>query len=265
VSGETQRLRDALAARGLGGGVVERHVSLGSTNDRARELAREGAPEWSVVLADVQTGGRGRQGRRWASAPGGLYVSVVLRPTAPVAELLPLCAGCAVADALHGLGLVAELKWPNDVLLQGRKVAGLLAEASSSRSGIEWVVLGLGLNLAGQLPDELAEVATTIERAGGPVLAPDAAAALVFDRLGVWYHALRTDPPSVVAAWRERSVAWWGSEISVRMGEATVRGLARDVDPRGALLLDLADGRSLAVLAGDVIGVRIAPGEGPVP
>src|SRR6266540_629595 len=114
------RLRDALRARGLDWPApIEHHVRLGSTSDRLKEKARKGAPEWAAVLADEQTGGRGRQGRAWASPPGGLYLSVLLRPRFAPASLIPLAAGVAVVEALGEHGVTAELKWPNDVLAGG--------------------------------------------------------------------------------------------------------------------------------------------------
>src|SRR5262249_27130317 len=103
---------------------VERHERLSSTSDRLKELARAGARAWRVALVAAQAAGGGRQGRAWASPPGGLYLSVLLRPALPQASLLPLAAGLAVAEAVDEFGVHAELKWPNDVLADGRKLAG---------------------------------------------------------------------------------------------------------------------------------------------
>jgi BirA family transcriptional regulator, biotin operon repressor / biotin---[acetyl-CoA-carboxylase] ligase len=231
---------------------VEQHARLGSTSDRLKELARGGAPELTAVIADEQTAGRGRQGRAWASPRGGLYMSVLLRPTAESAALLPLAAGVAVAEALQELGVRAELKWPNDVLVGGRKAAGILAEASSTGSTLDWVVLGIGVNLDEEaLPDDVKREAAAVESA-----TPSALAAAVLVRLTVWYDALREHRASVVAAWRERSVPWWGQPVEVAAGDRMLRGLARDVDERGALLLDLEDGGVATVLAGDARALR---------
>ena len=221
---------------------VEHHDTLSSTSDRLKELARGGAPAWTVVIADEQTAGRGRQGRTWSSPRGGLYLSVLLRPAFASAALLPLAAGVAVAEALGNFGVRAELKWPNDVLVEGRKEAGILAEASSSASALEWVVLGIGVNLDGRAR-------------------PAAVAAAVLLRLTVWYDALEKREASVVAAWRERSVSWWGQPVEVSAGERRLRGLAHGVDERGALLLELEDGAIVSVLAGEARALRLLAGQ----
>lgn len=241
---------------------VEHHGTLSSTSDRLKELARSGAPAWTVVLADEQTAGRGRQGRPWASPRGGLYLSVLLRPAFASAGLIPLAAGVAVAEALGHFGVRAELKWPNDVLMEGRKLAGILAEASSSASALEWIVLGIGVNLdAHTLPAGLRRTAGAFstEGAGGSVRAALAAAVLL--RLTVWYDAVEKREASVVAAWRERSVPWWGQPVEVSAGERVLRGLARGVDERGALLLELEDGAVVSVLAGEARALRLLVGQ----
>jgi len=255
------RLRDALRARGLDWPApIEHHVRLGSTSDRLKEKAREGAPEWAAVLADEQTGGRGRHGRAWASPPGGLYLSVLLRPRFAPASLIPLAAGVAVVEALGEHGVTAELKWPNDVLAGGRKLAGILAEASSSSSGLDWVVLGLGVNLVTPpeaLPEGLRATAASVLALTGGRLEPAEAAGAVLARLTVWYDALRADPPSVLRAWRARAVPWWGRRVELRSGGLVVRGVAEDVDAAGALLLTLEDGSRRTVLSGEVTAVRL--------
>jgi BirA family transcriptional regulator, biotin operon repressor / biotin---[acetyl-CoA-carboxylase] ligase len=240
---------------------VEHHLRLSSTSERLKELARGGAPEWTVVVADEQTAGRGRQGRAWASPPGGLYLSVLLRPPLAPAALLPLAAGVAVAEAFGEIGVSAELKWPNDVLVDGRKAAGILAEASSSGSAIDWVVLGIGVNLdADALPADVRNEAAAIAAAS-----PTAIAAAVLRRLTVWYDALQKRQASVVEAWRERSVPWWGQPVEVGAGDRILKGLARGVDARGALLLELEDGALATVLAGDARALRLVSHSGSRP
>ncbi|OFV87657.1 MAG: biotin--[acetyl-CoA-carboxylase] ligase, partial [Acidobacteria bacterium RBG_16_70_10] len=185
------RLRAALAARGLvWPAPLEHHESLRSTSDVVRERARAGAAEWTTVIADTQAAGRGRWGRTWASPPGGLYLSTLLRPPPEAVGLLPLVAGVAVAEALSEWGVSTELKWPNDVLARGRKLAGVLGEASSSASGVEWVALGIGVNVGAEddsLPPAVRENATSLraETGGSPGLEEIAAAVMV--RLTVWY------------------------------------------------------------------------------
>jgi BirA family transcriptional regulator, biotin operon repressor / biotin---[acetyl-CoA-carboxylase] ligase len=240
---------------------VEWHETLGSTSDRLKQLARAGAPEWTAVLAERQTGGRGREGRAWQSPPGGLYLSVLLHPGPARAALLPLAAGVAVADAMAGFGVACELKWPNDVLASGRKLAGILAEASSASAGVEWVVLGIGVNLAldpAGLPPELRDAVTSLAAQGAGGVGPETAAAAVLARLAVWYDALREAPSQVAAAWRERAIPWWGSLVEVRSGSAVLRGRLAGVDDEGALVIELPGGDMRRLVSGEVSRFRPA-------
>lgn len=254
-------LERALAARGAPlPAQLEWHQSLVSTNDRLKELARDGAPEWTVVLADVQTGGRGRAGRGWASPAGGLYLSLLLRPRFAHVGVLPLAAGLAVADAAVEHGAEAFLKWPNDVLLGERKLAGVLAEAASSAAGVDWVVLGVGVNVsvpARAFPAELREAVASLSDVG-PAPEVSTLAAALLDRLRVWYDAAASSQAAVVAAWRRRAVAWWGEPVEIRTGGETLRGRLLDVDEEGALLVATGAGRARRVLSAEVVRLRRA-------
>jgi len=257
-------LAAALAARGgprLAG--VEWPVSIGSTNDRLKALARRGAPEWTVVLADVQSGGRGREGRTWVSPPGGLYLSVLLRPRFEKVGLLPLAAGVAVAEAAGELGVATELKWPNDVLASGRKLAGVLSEAASGAAGVEWVTLGIGVNVSLEgvaLPPEMQGAVTSLTAEGAAEVSVDAVAATVLARLADCYDALRSDPSAVLSAWRSRAAAWWGRRVDVRAGELPLQGRLLEVDEEGALVLELEGGVKRRLLSGEVTRVRPTAG-----
>jgi BirA family transcriptional regulator, biotin operon repressor / biotin---[acetyl-CoA-carboxylase] ligase len=254
-------LRRALLARGVEWpATLEWHPQLESTSDRLKALAREGAAEWTAVLAETQTGGRGREGRGWASPPGGLYLSVLLRPRFPHVSVLPLAGGVAVAEAAAELHVEAALKWPNDVQVAGRKLAGILAEASAGPAGVDWVAVGIGVNVAAPsaaFPEPLRGTTASLAEAGG---APDVTlvAAAVLWQLRVWYDALASSPASVVAAWRSRAVAWWGESVEIRTGTETLRGRLLDVDEEGALLVASQDGRTRRVLSGEVTQVRRA-------
>ena len=241
---------------------VEWHATIGSTSDRLKELARTAALEWTAVLADAQTGGRGREGRAWQSPPGGLYLSALLRPKPQRAPLLPLAAGVAVVDAVRGFGVACELKWPNDVLAGGRKLAGILAEASSSVAGVEWVVLGIGVNVAldpSALEEPLRSSVSSLRREGAAEAKPEDVAAAVLARLGVWYDALAEEPQRVVAAWRARAVPWWGALVDVRAGGAALRGRLIEVDDQGALVIELSGGERRRLVSGEVQMLRPAP------
>lgn len=240
---------------------LEWHAVLGSTSDRLKALARAGAPAWTVVGADAQTAGRGREGRSWLSPVGGLYLSVLLRPPGPLVSRLPLAAGVAVAEAVEEHGTRAELKWPNDVLVDGRKLAGILAEAASGTDGVEWVVLGIGLNVAlderALGPDLRGRVASLAPVDGRPPRVASLAASLLA-RLRVWYDALAASPSGVVGAWRERAVDWWGERVEARAGGESLLGRLVGLDEEGALILVTDAGVRRRVLSGDVQRLRRA-------
>lgn len=241
----------ALGTRRLGR-VLEVHAALASTNDAAWEAWARGAPHGTAIVTDAQTAGRGRAGRTWHTAPGrGLAMSVLLtgvpRDRGPT---LPLAAGLALVRALAGLGAGAELKWPNDTLLDGRKVAGLLCE-SRAASGTLAIVIGAGVNVghtADELPPDLRESATSLAIAGSPRTREEVAAGF----LNVLEPLL--DPPAspaeVVRAWRERA-HFWGRPVTVRTATGAVTGIARDLDASGALVLETASGPA-TVHAGDL-------------
>jgi BirA family biotin operon repressor/biotin-[acetyl-CoA-carboxylase] ligase len=207
-----------------------------STNERARALAAAGAPHGTLVTAAEQSAGRGRQGRTW-SAPAGsaLLMSLLVRDPP---RLLPLIAAVAVAETA---GREARIKWPNDVLVDGRKVAGILVEG---RPQERWAVLGVGLNVAVRvedLPPELHDTATTMGRAPGDV---DGVLRELLASLGDWLEA---GEDAVLAAWRRRD-ALRGQEVRWAAGEGTADG----VDDDGRLLVTPASGEQTALDAGEV-------------
>ncbi len=245
-------------------GQLEHHETLPSTNYRVKEWAREGAPEWSCVVADRQTAGRGRHGRDWASPPGNLYMSVLLRSAAAAGgppTTFSLAAGVAVAEALAEYGVLVRLKWPNDVVGESsRKLAGILVEASSSGSAVEMAVIGIGVNLTerhGALPRELRPLATTAAAEGGRPVRRDDLAAAILGQLRERIVEARTDPRRALARWRDHSVEWWGRTVEVRSGEETLRGVAQGVDASGALLLEMDDGEVRPVISGDARELRL--------
>lgn len=231
---------------------VEAHARVGSTNDRARELADAGAAPWTVILAEEQTRGRGRSGDAWHSPPGtGLWVST-LAPSGPTPEpCLPLLAGLAAAEALEAVtGAPVSIKWPNDLLMGGRKVGGILCE-----SGGETVVVGVGLNVRtpeGGFPDELAGVATSAEAEAGCRVSRSALATRLLVGLR---HRLegrgqgkggRLRPEELEALERRDALA--GRRLECEAGSGVGRGL----DAGGALRVERPDGSVIRVVAGSV-------------
>jgi BirA family biotin operon repressor/biotin-[acetyl-CoA-carboxylase] ligase len=225
---------------------VVRAGEVGSTQDEARSLALAGEPEGTAVVAEAQTAGRGRHGRAWSSPPGaGLYLSVVLRPGPHIEPgLLTLAAGVAVAEAC-GTG---RLKWPNDLLApDGRKLAGILAEADGSGGRIDFVVLGVGVNLSSHmLPPDLG--AAGLDRFG-PV-DRDALLQCLLDRLDLWYGRLAR-PDEVLDAWR-RLDCLAGRRVVASGLAGSIEGEAVGVDRTGALLVRGPSGAVTRVVAGDV-------------
>lgn len=239
---------------------VVRLVQTDSTNLRLLALARAGAPAWTAVVADSQTAGRGRGGRAWASPPGvALHFSVLLRPSlAP--DLLPLvtlAAGCAVADAVRAeTGLRAGLKWPNDLLVNGRKACGVLCEAETGPAGAPAVVVGIGLNVntpPDALPPRPAFPATSLAAEAGRTFDREALLRACLGALRI--AAARLEGPAGAAATVARFNeldALCGARLDVSLPDGSVaRGTGRGAAPSGALLLETAAGPR-EILAGSV-------------
>lgn len=234
------------------------HQLIDSTNAEAVRLARDGAPDGTVVWAMRQTAGRGRHGRRWDSPEGNLYTSLLLRLDAPPAEAaqLTFVAALALGQALDGVlpaGSNLAFKWPNDVLLEGRKVAGILLESSGSNGGrLEWLVVGCGLNVRHFPPDVPGYPATSLRAAG--VTEPEVGDLLAaFIRaFALWRARWQVEGLGPVRdAWLARA-ARIGGEVTVRLPGDELRGRFMGLDAGGALLLDLPDGSRRTVTAGDV-------------
>jgi BirA family biotin operon repressor/biotin-[acetyl-CoA-carboxylase] ligase len=264
-----------LKARWLGCQRIELE-SCGSTNDEASRLARAGAKHGTVVIAERQTSGRGREGRVWESPLGGLYLSIVLRPPLAIAAVPPmtLAIGIGVCEAARSVGAHGTLKWPNDLLVDGRKLAGVLVEAHSQGNRLESVVVGIGINMCGELPASVRDRSITLEEAAGMTIERSASAGPRSDakRCGVsidreafierlladverWvdrYVAVGVE--AIIPAWQDRMAI---GLVARAMGLATpLEGVVEGLDEDGALLLRDDDGCVHKVRSGDVEVIR---------
>ena len=251
-------IRSGLATKRIGNAPHLLQV-VDSTNDEAAALATRGAPEGAVVIADAQLRGRGRMGRRWASPGGvGLYLSVILRP--PIqpheAPALTLLGGVAVADAIEvATGVVAGIKWPNDLMLRGRKVAGILGEMAAEASSLRHVILGIGINVNQDQTDfegELRQTATSLRIEVGGAVDRSGMARSLCESLDEWYDRFLTDGVSpIVESVRQRCLTL-GRAVTARSGDQEVSGLAVELNGAGALVIRDASGGLHRLFAGDV-------------
>lgn len=243
-----------LATRWLGKPYVYA-AETDSTNTLVDRLAREGGSHGTVALADAQTQGRGRLQRQWHSPPGkNLYLSVLLRPDWDVHRGPPisLAAGVALAEAVQEmLEEAPQLKWPNDVLHSGRKLAGILVEAASQGPQLKYIVLGLGVNVnQTEFPAPLADTATSLQLTTGQPLDRGEVLAALLGRLEVWIDRLQHQADAVIPRW-ESFAPWLGQRVNVTNGGTTVTGTALSLSPGGALRLRDDDGAVHEILAGD--------------
>ena len=237
---------------------VDQLKKVGSTNDELKRRAAQGALHGLVVTAEEQTAGRGRMGRQFQSPKGkGLYFSVLLRPDCRPAEAVNLTAWIAVAvcRAVEKLsGLHPRIKWTNDVLLEGKKLCGILTEMQVTGEKLDWVVAGIGLNLShepGDLTPEVAAIATSLgEHLPAPPTAEEMTAALL-DALNEMAVAFPDEKESWLEAYRSRCVTL-GKEVEVRRGETCRRGRALALDEDFRLIVEWEDGRAEALESGEV-------------
>jgi len=236
------------AERGVFGARLTYAAEVGSTNDLAAAAAERGEPEGTTFVAGAQTAGRGRLGRAWFSPPGaGLYVSTIVR-RASLAPWITLAGGVSVAEGIaRATALPVQIKWPNDIVAVGgagfrsrRKIAGILAEASSGADGVQHIVLGMGINVRGtSFPPALADRASAIETELGRAVDTGAVLAQILAALNLTLTELWTaGPPPLVAKWLARSPSAYDTPIEWDGGKGVTAGLAED----GALLARTADG-----------------------
>ena len=245
-----------LGSHPIGRGAVICEHTLTSTNTVLKEQARQGAPHGSVCLCEMQTAGRGRLDRSWSSPEGcGVWMSVLLRPDMPVerAPLVTFCAALAMTRAVEETaGLAPRIKWPNDVVLAGRKVCGVLLEMGFDLQGKMFIIAGMGLNVRrGAYPPELRERAVALEECCTPP-PRHALIASCLNHLHQSLSALEQGGLAAIAEDYRRLSCTLGQTVQVLSPAETFTGAALDVDEEGALLVRRESGETQRVLAGDV-------------
>jgi BirA family transcriptional regulator, biotin operon repressor / biotin---[acetyl-CoA-carboxylase] ligase len=251
-----------------------RFAQIGSTNDEAARWAAEGAPEGAWVVADEQTAGRGRRGRSWSSPPGaGLYVSVVFRPdpATPSMSLLTIMAGVATVDAIRRVtGAPVTLKWPNDVIIDARdlgdprsdeadsppswrKVAGILAEATTSGNALQFVVVGIGINVrSADWPPDVARRATSLEAVTGGIVDRDVLLGELIDALAAERRRLLAgERARLLDEWRRLAPSSEGRRVAWDTPSGRRSAVSAGIDADGALLVQTSDGRE-RIVAGEL-------------
>lgn len=252
-------IRQGLNTRLLGQGPIVHFRETDNTNNRAKALAYEGAPEGTLVLAEAQSQGRGRRGRAWFSPAGqGIYATVVLRPPIPLGETpkLTLLTAVAAAEALEKqTGLPTRIKWPNDILVNGRKLAGILTEIGTEMDAVDFVVIGMGLNVnipEESFPSDLRYPATSvlIEK-GRPYPRVRLLQAWLEALEKDYHHLLQGDFDGILSRWKILTDII-GSRIAVEMPGRRYVGRVQDVDENGVLILQESDGTLQRIFSGDV-------------
>ncbi len=239
---------------------IHHFASLGSTNDRLKEMID--ATEFTCVVADEQTAGRGRRERTWHSSPGdGLYLSILLLPTTASSSKIPiisLMAAVAVAETLIDRGVEdVDIKWPNDALIGDRKVSGILVEALSDSSNTLRLILGVGVNLNhNSFPPELSETATSLAIATGAAVAVDEFRDQLLEKIARWYEIWRSDSASIIGRWRRLSSYARDQRVAVTLDNEKIIGVTDGLTETGALRLIVDGGEVKMILAGEVTRLR---------
>ncbi len=229
----------------------------------AKGLATKGTGEGTVVVAETQTGGKGRFGREWASPEGGLWFSVILRPRTQSehATKLTLLASVAAAEVIRSMyGLTAEIKWPNDVLVNGKKACGILSESKIKGEAIDFAVLGIGINAnfdVEALPSNVHESATTLKHELDREVSREALLCELLDRMEFYYDMfIRGDFEGILHNWRHLAT-FLGSHVEVTSDKERIRGWAIDIDNDGALIVKLRDQTLRKVTSGEITALLL--------
>ena len=252
-----------LATKKFGENIVF-HEEVGSTNDEAKRYAREGKPEGFIVLCDRQTNGKGNFGHSWFS-PGkvGLYFSLVIRPELPLTRIpqLTFLAGVSILKTIYQeTSLVSKLKWPNDVMIKGKKICGILTESTSNHNKVDFVILGIGVNInhnINQLPGEFCGEATSLKIETGKDYSREKFLSSFLICLEQEYNSyIKHGAKNILESWRKHNNTL-GREVTIYQGNREIAGLAKDIDDQGNLLVQIKSGVVVKVSSGEMRKLNI--------
>ncbi len=257
-----ESIQEGLKTGWLGKGLIRCYETVDSTNIEAKRLANAGAPEGTIVLAESQNKGRGRMEREWISPRGeGIYMSVVLRPRILPEEVqkLTFVVAVALAFALRRFGITPQIKWPNDILVNGKKVAGILMELTAGDGLADFVIVGIGINVntsTDEFPLSVRSLATSINMvADRPVRRREIIKILLL-QLELWYERFLTESFGIVLeAWRRLSNTL-GARVMVILSDKKLEGIAERVASDGSLMVRDDKGKLHKVIVGDVVHCR---------
>lgn len=250
-------LESSMHSKVMGQNVVY-YSEADSTNTRAKRLAEEGCPHGTLVVADCQTAGKGRRGRAWSSPAGsGIWMSLVLRPDIPPssASMVTLVAALAVAEGIRRTtGLTPQIKWPNDIVLSGKKICGILTEMATELQEIQYVVIGIGINVnTDEFPEELSETATSLYLESGQRIKRSPLICASMEAFEAYYEEYRkTGDLSLLKGSYEGLLANLNREVLVLAAAGNYSGICRGINNLGELLVELPDGTVKQVLSGEV-------------
>ena len=226
---------------------IKKYREISSTQDKAKELALHGCAEWTVVVSDIQLKGRGRLKRKWVSGKGGLYFSIVLYPEINDMPLLLFKSAISICDAIRKLGIKAELKWPNDVLVDGKKICGILLESSISTK-LNYGLLGIGVNVNNAIGKEINQTATSIKRELKEEISADE---LLNQILYEFNKNINLTDKKTIEEWKKRNCTL-GKKVMIKTPDKSLSGVAFDITDEGSLLLKESLGEIRKVTVGDV-------------
>jgi len=253
---EPEKIKNGLQTDFIGR-EIHYFIELSSTNDLAKELAMKGAEEGTVIIAETQSHGRGRLGRRWISPRGGIWFSTILRPQVSPKDALKLTLMTAVAVAKtigNTFNLNAEIKWPNDVLIKGRKICGILTEMRARENIVDFVVIGVGINAnvnVDTFPEYLKRSVTSLEKEMKRDIERERFLRALLEELERYYKIFeRNGFDIILREWKSLS-SLLGAYVEIAGFDERIEGLAIDVDQNGALMIKAKDGTIRKVMSGD--------------